>query len=155
MSLPNLAQRLKELRGEREQQDIARAGGVDPSLISYIESGGSVRPDSLRKVAQGLGASAAQWHELKLLWLEMQFDEPVSTPPFLKARKDLELRDQSKSDSFIAQFTGAVRTNFHAISKNDATQILLRIVKTPKLIASLKQFRDITAAVDPRLWDEN
>ena len=44
MAITDLAARLKELRGEQTQVEVARALGVSPALISAWENAGAVPP---------------------------------------------------------------------------------------------------------------
>lgn len=140
---------LKELRGERRQEDIARDAGIDPSLISMAENDTHVRPASLKKIRKGLKAKEDEWETIKLLWLQQRFNEPIYTRRSAKAREVLALKENTDAENFLSQLHDAAQKHLPVINKNNLQGVILDILKNPKLLTSLKQFHDIAKALTP------
>lgn len=149
-----LGQFIKELRGERTQDDVARAYHGDPSMISFAESDKKIRFSSLRKICkQGLKLSDTDWETVKLLWLEQQSGEPVFTKSAASARKALQLKEATANQDFLEKLESRVLRNMTTISKNQLQATILTIFDNPNLMKALKQFYEVFRSFEPKSKD--
>lgn len=92
---PSVTQRLRELRGERTQQEIAARIGVTPASVSLWERTGRVRRENARAYDDALGANG---EVLRLLGYDAEEDRPdlVSEMAVMR-RAQTRLEDAAKA----------------------------------------------------------
>jgi transcriptional regulator with XRE-family HTH domain len=142
---------VKQLRGEKSQQQIAHAVGVDHSLVSFIEADKPVRMTSLKKICRkGLKVSDDDWQMIKLLWLQQQSGESVFTKTMTKARESLNERSTDTTQEFIDKVEDGIRQNMDLISKERLQILIVSIFTNRKLLSSLRQYYEVFKALDPK-----
>lgn len=154
MTAMTLGKYVKGLRTKRAQpltqQQVAKASGLDDSLVSFLESDKKVRFETLRSVCKdGLKVSADEWAMIKLLWLEQASDEPVFTATLTKARETLEIKESKATEEFIEKAVGALLHNLAVIDRENLRKDIIEILSDPKGLTLLKQLRGMVRAFNP------
>lgn len=142
---------VKQLRGNKTQQEIADLCGFDHSMISCVESDRKTRLASVKILAhKGLKVSPEEWETIKLLWLQNQSGEPIFSDAARKAREKLILNESSEVEKFADAVAARINKNMEVISTNRLQEPILALLGNPKTLKGVKQFLAVYRALDPK-----
>jgi transcriptional regulator with XRE-family HTH domain len=77
LSMSELGNTLKKLRGKTTQAELAKACGLSSRTVGRAESGYEIYLDTLRVIAQHYKLSEPEWADLLVQWIRLQLGDEV------------------------------------------------------------------------------